>query len=102
MTAKKTLGFSINDRGLIDTIRQICDKEELSYRAFAEAMVREALASPSHFERVLSEARKLMSVSSSEIGRLHAENLALRQRIAELERLHPGSIQIQQPAEYRR
>lgn len=99
MTTKSTLGFSINDQHLIDTVRQVCDKEGLSYRAFAEAMTREVLANPDHFAHAVAEAKKLMSVNSSEIGRLHAENLALRQRIAELERLHPGSINIQPPAE---
>lgn len=97
MTAKETLGFTINDKELIETVRHVCTREGLSYRALGEAVLAEALIVPGFFDTAIIKAHQLMRSTTGEINRLHVENLALRQRIAELEKLHPNSVQIQTP-----
>lgn len=100
MAAGDIFGFMLRDKRLVSVLREICSRHSLSHRVFGEAIAREIIDRPIVLEAAIARAHQLMHTSIGEISRLHAENLALRQRIAELEKLHPDSIQISPSGKY--
>lgn len=90
------LGIQITDVSLADKIRALADEYNVSYRAIGEALLSEAVLNPNVLETASRKAIDLNRYGSY-ITRLVDENLALKQRIAELESLHPNSLNIQAP-----